>query len=163
MFRERGFAVSELLYGELSRALAGSERPRKRAGWATQFCFVIANFNSRQDSTPNESCFRDRGLQFKSSARPNHQTYHPPGRRPYTSSQWVVFTATERAYQPRPSPTRATRLRGSRPPQRPLLSKFPSSRKRGPRPVRLAKYFAIRTVSPRPRVSSATTNMQSTR
>lgn len=30
----------------------------------------------------------------------------------YNHSKWVVFTATERAYQPPPSPTPATHLRG---------------------------------------------------
>lgn len=93
-----------------------------------------------------------------------------PGRRQYHHSQWVVFTATERAYQPRPFPIPAARLRGSRPLPSRSSSRSPSLRRRAPLPpsmdnrrriadrninilAGLVRSYVILTVSPRPRVS----------
>jgi hypothetical protein len=47
-----------------------------------------------------------------------------------TLSPWVVFTATERAYQPPPFHTPALLQHGSRPPQSKLLTRSASSQRR---------------------------------
>ena len=115
---------------------------------------------------------RSRTSNFFSPPLANPRT-NRPGRRQYLHSKWVAFTATERAYQPPPSPTRATLLRGSRPLPSRSLSRSRSSRRRAPLPpskiyaqgdiqrhtdcaAGLVRSFVTLTVSPRPRASSTT-------
>jgi hypothetical protein len=129
-------ADAELFYGHaLCQESSWSVR-HKRSGTAAKFVSVaeIANFS----------------LQPTTRQRTNR-----PGHRQYNPSKWVVFTATERAYQPPPFPTRATLLRGSRPLPSRSSSRSRSSQRRAPLPPRLVRSFVTLTVSPRPRVSPA--------
>jgi hypothetical protein len=61
--------------------------------------------------------------------------------------QWVDFTPTERAYRPRPSPTRAARLHGSKPLPSKSRTRSASSRRRVPLPLRSVLSFVTRTAS----------------
>ena len=111
---------------------------RKRAF----YWFIVVHVHEKfEDLTPHSSLIliRSRATKRAHSTsianlnlnRPEKpQSFRPPSIPAPTNQPWVVFTPTERAYQPQQSHTPELLLRGSRPPPSKSLTRSASLRRR---------------------------------